>query len=255
MGSNLLSLARDLQRRKARRRRGATVIEGVRLVEEALAADVTMRGVLVRDAFGGDPRAAELLRNLADRGLPVEEISARELEDITDTQTPQGIVAIVETAWATLEDILPVARGPVLVLDAVQDPGNVGALLRTAWALGAAGAIALDGTADITNPKVSRAAMGATFRFPVATAALGEFRQWVRRHEVHLWVADTAGAPLTKLAVPEKLVVVVGNEGAGIRPEFEDVVYQRVAIPLSRGVESLNVVVAAGIVLHRVMHA
>ncbi len=255
MGSNLLSLARDLQRRKARRRRGATVIEGVRLIEEALAADVTMRGVLVQEAFGGDPRTASLLRNLADRGVPVQEISARELEEIADTQTPQGIVAIVATAWATLVDVVPAARGPVLVLDAVQDPGNVGALLRTAWALGASGAIALDGTVDITNPKVSRAAMGATFRFRVATATLGEFMQWVRKHEVRLWVADTEGAPLTKLVIPERLAVVVGNEGAGIRPEFEDVGFQRVAIPLSRGVESLNVVVAAGIVLHRVMHA
>jgi TrmH family RNA methyltransferase len=227
----------------------------VRLVEEALAAEVAMRGVLVQDVFGGDPRAATLLRNLADRGVPIQEISARELEEIADTRTPQGIIAIVETAWATLEDVVPAARGPVLVLDAVQDPGNVGALLRTAWALGATGAIALDGTADITNPKVSRAAMGATFRFPVATATLGEFMQWTRKHEVRLWVADTAGAPLTKLAIPDKLAVVVGNEGAGVRPEFEAVGFQRVAIPLARGVESLNVAVAAGIVLHQVLHA
>jgi len=231
------------------------VIEGVRLVEEGLAAGVTVRGVLVEAAFGDDPRSADLLRHIADRGLQVQEISARELDDIADTKTPQGIVAIIETDFPALEDIVPVARAPVLVLDAVQDPGNVGALLRTAWALGASGAIALEGTADVANPKVSRAAMGATFRFPIATAVMGEFIQWVRRHEVRLWVADTAGAPLTKLAIPEKLAVVVGNEGAGVRPDFATVAHDRVAIPLTRGVESLNVVVAAGIVLHQVMYA
>jgi TrmH family RNA methyltransferase len=231
------------------------VVEGVRLVEEVLTAGVTVRGVLVEASFGGEPRSADLLRHVADRGLPMQEISARELGDIADTKTPQGIVAIIETEFADLADIAPTARGPVLVLDAIQDPGNVGALLRTAWALGAAGAIALEGTADVASPKVSRAAMGATFRFPIATAAMGEFIQWVRRHEVRLWVADTAGKPLTRLAIPKKLAVVVGNEGAGVRPDFATEAHDRVAIPLASGVESLNVVVAAGIVLHQVMHA
>ncbi len=255
MASNLLSQARDLQRRKARRRRAATVIEGLRLLEEALDAGVPVRGALAVGTFGDQPREAALLQQLAERAIPVDEVSPRQLVEIADTQTPQGIVAIVEVAQRSLRDLEPKPHTAVLVLDGVQDPGNVGALLRTAWALGAPGVIALDGTADITSPKVSRAAMGATFHLPVVTAALGELVAWTREHDTALWVADTEGTPLGRLTPPDRLVLAVGNEGAGVRPELHERASARVAIPLAGGAESLNVVVAAGIVLYEVAHA
>ena len=203
MTSNLLSLARDLQRRKARRRRRLAVIEGVRLVEEALTAAVAFRGALVGPGFGETEREAAVLRDLADHAVPTVDVSPRELREATDTRTPQGIAAIIEIPAWTLEAIQP-GGAPVLVLDAVRDPGNVGSLLRTAWALGSPGAVLLDGSADLANPKVIRAGMGATLRFAAATAGVRQFAEWSRSAGLTVWVAAAEGTPIQRLEAPPK---------------------------------------------------
>jgi TrmH family RNA methyltransferase len=252
MTSNLVTLVRNLQRRKGRKRSGSTVAEGVRLVEEALAAGVGCRGVLVDREFGRNPRGAQLLEQLAAHAVQVEEIAERELKQLADTDTPQGIVAVITPPTWTLAEVKPAPSQPVIVLDCVQDPGNVGTLLRTAFALGSAGAILLPGTADLFNPKVIRAGMGATFRLPTAPAQDGEFAAWLERHGADLWAAAGEGTSLGRLRPPEHLAVVVGNEGAGVRPLIRSMARHSVAIPLARGAESLNVAVAAGILLHEV---
>jgi TrmH family RNA methyltransferase len=162
---------------------------------------------------------------------------------------------IVPRRW-TADDLAVDRGGIVLVIDGVQDPGNVGTLLRTAHALGAAGTIVLRGTADILNPKTLRAAMGATFRHPIVSMDDGAFITWTRRHDVTLWATAADGVPLPKVTranAGHAIAVIVGNEGAGIRPALNAVAAQRVAIPLAAGAESLNVAVAAGILLHEVL--
>src|SRR5438445_6642914 len=270
IASNLQSTIRDLQRRKARGRRGLALIEGVRLVEEALAAGLTFRGALVAPDLARTTRGRELVVELERHAVPVEAGSARVLAAMADTEAPQGIVAVVEPrAWVA--DDIPLAgeRTTALVIDGVQDPGNVGTLIRTAHALGAAGTVVLRGTADPTSPKALRAAMGATFRHPVVTLDDGGFIAWARKHDVTLWAAAADGIPLARALGardPDGLpggrggrgtregpiAVIVGNEGAGIRPQFNAVAAQRVAIPLAQGAESLNVAVAAGILLYEV---
>ena len=150
------------------------------------------------------------------------------------------------------------------MIDGVQDPGNVGTLIRTAHALGAAGTVVLRGTADPTSPKALRAAMGATFRHPVVLLDDAGFIAWARKHAVTLWAAAADGTPLHRAlgkgagkgdagSVDDgPIAVIVGNEGAGIRPQLNAVAAQRVAIPLAQGAESLNVAVAAGILLYEV---
>src|SRR5437879_10235396 len=133
--SNLQSTIRDLQRRKARGRRGLALIEGVRLVEEALAAGLTFRGALVAPDLARTTRGRELVVELERHAVPVEAGSARVLAAMADTEAPQGIVAVVEPrAWVA--DDIPLAgeRTTALVIDGVQDPGNVGTLIRTAHA-------------------------------------------------------------------------------------------------------------------------
>jgi TrmH family RNA methyltransferase len=159
---------------------------------------------------------------------------------------------VIEQPRNELSEIIPVARHPVVVLDGVQDPGNVGTLLRTAFALGCPGAVLLKGTADPANPKALRAAAGASFRLPLAVASDEQLAAWLKRNGIVLWVSDAAGTPIRRLAAPARLAVVVGNEGAGVRPAVTALSHDRVAIPLARGAESLNVAVAAGIILHEV---
>lgn len=255
MTSNLVSLVRDLQRRKGRRRRGLAVAEGVRLVEEAVAAGVRLIGVVVANDLDAGARGAALLETLAAHDVPVVPVTPRTLEQLADTDTPQGVLAVLEPPRWPLADIRPSHRAPVLVLDGVQDPGNVGTLIRTAFALGAAGAVLLPGSAEPSNAKVLRSAMGATFRLPWAQAVDAEFRAWVREVDAVVWAAAVDGTPVPRLSPPERLALVVGNEGAGVRPAIRELSRANVAIPLARGAESLNVAVAAGIVLFEVARA
>jgi len=266
--SNLQSTLRDLQRRKARGRRGLALVEGVRLVEEALGAGLKFRGALVAPDLDRTARGSALRAELERHAVPVEEVSARTLERLADTETPQGIVAVVEPRRWTPQELPLGERGVVLVVDGVQDPGNVGTLIRTAHALGAAGTVVLRGSADVMSPKALRAAMGATFRHPVALLDDAGFIAWARQRNVTLWAAAADGTPLHRavaaagggaggggggLAHNGPIGVIVGNEGAGIRPQLNAVSTKRVAIPLAQGAESLNVAVAAGILLYEVL--
>jgi TrmH family RNA methyltransferase len=252
-GDALLTTIRDLARRRGRERRGLALAEGVRLVEEALAAGVLVRGAAVSPALEGTPRGSALKSALAGRGVPLREVTPGELDGLADTEQPQGIVAVIEARGRTLDEIPTPTGAVLLVLDAVQDPGNVGTMLRTALAFGAAGVVALKGTAELTNPKVLRGSMGAAFRLPAAAADHDEFLAWARGRGLELVVAAADGAPLERRRRgPAPLGLVVGNEGAGVSPALAAVAARRVAIPLAATVESLNVAVAAGILLYEV---
>jgi len=249
----LLTTIRDLGRRRGRERRGLALAEGVRLLEEALAAGVPVRGAAVSPALEGTPRGSALKIALADRGVRLVDVTPAVLATLADTEQPQGIVAVVAPPAWTLEHVPTPAGSTVLVLDAVQDPGNVGAVLRTALGLGAIGLVALKGTAELANPKVLRGSMGAAFRLPAAPADPETFLAWAAARGVELLVADADGDPLRRRhrgGTP--LAVVLGNEGAGASPALLAAAHRRVAIPLAAGVESLNVAVAAGILLYEV---
>jgi TrmH family RNA methyltransferase len=253
MAAGLVTLVRNLQRRQARRRQDLAVAEGIRVVEEAIAADVEFRGVIVSPSLERTPRGSALRAQLEDHAIPLVELPDAELTDLADTDTPQGVIAVVRPPKWTLADIQPRSRAPALVLDGVQDPGNGGALLRTAAALGASGAILLPGTVPVVHPKVLRATAGATFRFPTARVQYDEFKAWVNREGIAVWITAAEGTSPVRMQIPERLAIVVGNEGVGVRPEIQATGAQRVGVPLARGVESLNVAVAAGIILYEVI--
>ena len=252
----LLTTIRDLARRRGRERRGLALAEGIRLVEEALAAGTPVRGAAISPALEGTPRGRALKLALAAQGVRVVEVPPAELDALADTEHPQGVVAVVEPRSWSLADVPTPPGAVVLVLDAVQDPGNVGTMLRTALGLRAAGVVALKGTAELTNPKVLRGSMGAAFRLPAVSSDAGTLLAWVAERGVEVWVAAADGEPASGRggrARRPPLALVLGNEGAGVGPTIAAAARRRVAIPLAPGVESLNVAVAAGILLHEVM--
>ncbi|MGH7533739.1 MAG: TrmH family RNA methyltransferase [Gemmatimonadales bacterium] len=251
--SALLSTIRDLHRRKARERRALALAEGIRLVEEALAAGVRITGVVAGPALDAMPRGKALLAALTAAKVPIEAATDAELVELADTEHPQGVVAVVSPrVWAPA-DIRTTVAHPVVVLDGVQDPGNVGTIARTGLALGAAGLVALPGTADLLNPKALRGSMGALFRLPALHMSDAEFLEWARAAGVELWATAIDGEDIRRTpprAAP--VALILGNEGAGIRAELVSVSARRVAVPIVAGTESLNVAVAAGILLHEV---
>lgn len=246
----LLTLARDLTRRKARDRSGLFVAEGIRLVEELLQSGLHVTGALTCDLIDRTPRGAALVAQLHGRGIDVVRVSEREFLSASETESPQGVLAIAEKPAEALDALVLSATVRLLVLDGVQDPGNVGTLLRTAAALGVAATLVLPGTADPWNAKVVRSGVGIQFKHRTIDCTEDELLAFLARHEVPLWGAAAAGRPIDAVVPPARLALAVGNEGAGLKPSVRDACAALVALPMTPGVESLNVSVAAGIALY-----
>jgi RNA methyltransferase, TrmH family len=246
----LLTLARDLRRRKARESRKLFVCEGVRAVEELLRSPIAPTGVIVAPQLLDAPRGAALREALGAAGCPVEEVAARDFHTAAETDSPQGVLAIAPIPDRSLDAIVPADGLRLLVLDALQDPGNVGTIVRTAAALGATATVALPGTVDLWNAKVVRSAMGALFHHACMAATWDEVDAFRARAGLALWIADAGGTPLGAAPPPPRLGLVVGNEGAGITDEARRRADHVVALPIAPTVESLNVAVAAGILLY-----
>jgi TrmH family RNA methyltransferase len=247
---NVLKLVRDLQRRKARERRELVILEGQRLVSDALEGGARIVAALAADDAG----ATELLNRARAAGADVETIPRRDFETVADTDTPSGVIAVAEWSPTPLERLpTPHSRAVALVLDAVQDPGNVGTMIRTAHALGAWCTIALDGTADVRGPKVLRAAMGSHFRHPIAEASFAEFAEWAQARKLNLLIAaapSPGASPLPIAHSPFPLCLVIGSEGHGVRDSWLNRPTRNISIPMPGSAESLNAAVAAGILLY-----
>lgn len=257
----LLSTARDLKRRRARERTGLFVAEGIRTVEELLASPLggadggALRGALVSPALAATGRGAALrtalLAHCDAAGVPLVELSDADLASAADTESPQGVLVVAEQVEQSFEGLRIGTRARLVVLDAVQDPGNVGTILRTAEALGAEAVVALPGSADLWSSKVVRGSMGSRFRLPAFPASLEALVAFCTASEVALWAADGAGELVDSWSgrAPERLAIVVGNEGSGVSTALTEVADRTIAIPVST-VESLNVAIATGILLY-----
>ena len=246
-------LLRALRQRKGREETGLFLVEGVRAVEDLLASPLAVRFAAAASSLGDTPRGRALLDVLAGQRVPLRETGERELAGFADTGTPQGILAVAEIPSAGLDDLRVDAEpAVVLVLDAVQDPGNLGTLARTAEALGAAGVVALPGTVDAWNPKSVRAAMGSTFRLPVAHAGWDALGPWLAARGFQALAAAAGGGPLPEPR-PRRAALVLGNEGAGISAETRARADRAVGIPLRGRAESLNVAAAGAILLYELL--
>jgi len=250
MSAKLLTLARDLQRRKARERQQLFVCEGVRATEELMRSPLEIRGVLVSPAISAAARGAALREMIDERGIAVLEVDETDFATAASTDAPQGVLAIAAIPEMTADSLTIPSRARLLVLDAVQDPGNAGTMLRTSAALGAAATLAAPGTVDLWNAKVVRSAMGALFHYPALSITWSALDTLLADNEIPLWGADIEGQPIETIAPPTSVALVVGNEGAGLSDDARSRCARLVGIGLAPEIESLNVAVAAGILLH-----
>jgi len=247
----LLTVARDLKRRRARERQTRFVAEGVRTVEELLRSPVHADGALVSPVLAATPRGSALLESVRATGIPVLEVDEKEFASASSTDSPQGILVVGEIPQHDPAQLALGDHARVLVLDGVQDPGNVGTLLRTAAAFGVDVTLAMPDTVDLWNAKVVRSAMGALFRHRALACDWDAFDALRAAHHVQCWAADASGEPIDRPPDGRAIAVLVGNEGAGLSSEARSRADRRVAIPIAPDVESLNVAVAAGILLYQ----
>ena len=242
-------LVHALKNRRGREKHGLFAAEGIRVVEELLGSSADLRFAIVSTSLGDTARGAHLLAALQGR-IPVHSVPDHELTAHADTDTPQGVVAVAAIPNLGIEDISLTARSLVLVLDAVQDPGNLGTLIRNADAFGADAVIALTGTTDFWSSKVVRAAAGSAFRMRLVNAAPDAAWTWLERNRFELCGADMAGEAVGDATLPDRNALVLGNEGSGLREETRARLARTLSIPMRGPAESLNVAVAAGILLY-----
>ena len=249
------ALVKELRQAFARAERtedGSCAIEGLRIVEEATRSGLRFRAIFFKESA----------QNLAERLLP--QIGANvdtlllpdKLFDATvPSETPQGVAALVRMKEFSLGDILERLQvGPVVVLAGLQDPGNLGTILRSAEAFGAGGVLLGEGTVSPFNPKVVRASAGSVFRLPVARAKLsGALGLMKERSLRRVATASHKGTPLAQANLSGPLAIFVGSEGTGLSRELIKEMDEIVAIPQAPQVESLNVGVATSIVLYELM--
>ncbi|HEX8431692.1 MAG TPA: RNA methyltransferase [Longimicrobium sp.] len=245
-------LLRTLRQRRTREAEGLFVAEGLRAVEDLVASPLALRFGVAASTVEDNERGRALLGVLRRRGVTIHEVGGGALRDFADTDTPQGLLVVAEIPERGLESI-DTSREPavVLVLDAVQDPGNFGSLVRTAEALGAAGVVSLPGTVDAWNPKAVRGAMGSSFRLPVVEAGWDVLAPWLEERGITP-VAAVVGAPPIDGPLP-RAALVLGNEGAGVSAETLLHARLHAGIPLRGRAESLNVAAAGAILLHEVL--
>lgn len=246
-----LKLVRALQgHAKARRKENAFLVEGVRLLEEALAAKWKIRFALYDRSLS--ERGKKLLRSLED--VEIEEVDAALLKSVSDTETSQGILAVLDHVQLPTPNIVPEGYSPdfLLILDQIRDPGNLGTLLRTAAAAGVDAVILPPGTTDAFSPKVLRAGMGAHFRTPIISAGWEEINEIVRGLTVYLAVM-AGDVVYTEANLKDACALVIGGEADGASQSARDLATMRVHIPMPGEMESLNAAVAGAILIFEVL--
>lgn len=226
-----------LHKKKYREQMGQFLLEGDHLVEEAVESDWEIEQLIVREDRQTDVWLKDYRTTV---------VTDQIFKALANTPSPQGVMAIVNIKTYQADQFKK-----ILVLDNVQDPGNVGTMIRTADAFNYDGIILGEGTVDLFNDKVIRSTQGSLFHLPVVKADLNILLPDLQARGVQL-IASTLeeAVPLDEVKVFESCAVIVGNEGSGVQKELQQLSDVKVKIPITGKAESLNVGVAAGILLH-----
>jgi len=254
--NDLIKDTKKLQQKKYREETNSYLIEGVRLAEEAFQAQV-LETVFYSESLLETERGLALYQHLSlalTGGAVLQEVSPQVLKALAETESPQGSVAIARRQANELSQLQLKEAALVLIADSLQDPGNLGTMIRTAWCAGAAAVICLPGTADPYNGKTVRASMGGIFNVPVLTGLSWEqVREWCKQQELQLVAGGLQGQEHFSLQYGPRVALVIGSEGQGLTNVALDEVEAQVTIPLAPGAESLNAAVACGILVYEIV--
>lgn len=226
------------------------VAEGVRMLRDITASGCRPEAVLISEDFGIDGQEKALLQSWLSQDVRIRRIPKGLLKSLSDMPAPQGAIALVRFPARKLETMQLDSLPLILYAVGVQDPGNLGTVIRTAAAAGANFLCVGENTVSVRNPKVIRASAGAFFRIPIVESVdANRFLSYCQAHSVQVYRTDVLeGIPHTQIDMTVPCAVILGNEGHGLKRE-EFLGFPTIRIPMAKGVESLNVAIAAGIIL------
>ena len=229
-------------------------MEGIRLVGEAVELAAEIETCVVAPDLLTSEYGRRTVERAVERGVTCLEVSAEVFRSLSLKDGPQGIAAVVRQRWEVLEEITPGDELCWIALAAVQDPGNLGTILRTSDAVGAAGVILIGDATDPYDPGAVRAGMGAVFSQRLIRATLDDLRAWTQRHSVRTTgTSDAASLDYRDAAYSRPTLLFMGSEREGLGEEGLAVCDQVVRIPMEGRGDSLNLAVATGVMLYEVL--
>ncbi len=243
---------RALRQHKARQAAGLLLVEGIRPVGEAIAAQAQVESLIYAPDLLTSEYARRLIAEQAARGIPTYPTTPEVFTSLAEKDNPQGILAVVVQPRTSLESLNPGNFSWGVAAIASQDPGNVGAILRTIDAAGASGLILIDPGVDPFHPTAVRASMGAIFWLPVVQTTFAAFAAWAAGYAYQLYGTSAhASQDYREIArYVQPSILLLGSERAGLSPDQLQICQHRVRLPMAGKATSLNLAVAAGILLY-----
>lgn len=250
----LIKEIKSLHRKKGRMKNNAFIIEGVKIINEAMENDYPIENILYTDQLLKNNEGEDFLKKLEGFYSPIY-VSENIFKEISDTENPQGILAVAQLRYRTTDEINSNAYPFLLYLDEVQDPGNMGTIIRTADAFNIDGIIISEGCVDPYNPKVVRATMGSIFRTPLYYTSNGlEELKALKDKGMKVYSTSLEGSiPIYQADYIGGQILVIGNESKGVKEDIQQMSDILIKIPMPGKAESLNAGVAASIIMYEVM--
>lgn len=246
---------RALRQRKYRDETGSFLVEGIHHVGAAVEANAHLEAIFYAPDVLQSQFAHELVESTSGTGIPCYPTTAGVFASLSGKENPQGIIAILRQPKGKLIDLKPSNFSWGVACISPQDPGNVGAILRTIDAVGADGLILIDGGVDAYHPTAVRASMGALFRHPVVTTTFTEFALWGTDNGYHVYGSSARGSldyrQVTGYTRPA--ILLLGSERQGLTEEQAGICEQLIRLPMKGEVTSLNLAVAAGVLLYAML--
>jgi TrmH family RNA methyltransferase len=247
--------ARALRQRKQREASGLFLVEGLFHIGEALVANAAIDTIFYALDLIDSNFARQLIDRAMAEGIACYETTAEVFESLAEKENPQGVIAVVRQQRVTLADLTPQNFSWGVAVVSPQDPGNVGTILRTIDAVRASGLILLDSSVDPYHPTAVRASLGSIFWYPIVSVSFAEWMQWATQHGYHIYGTSSKGSVDYKevTAYQQPLFILLGSEREGLSSEQAAVCDQLIRLPMRGHASSLNLAVAAGVVLYAVL--
>lgn len=244
---------KSLSRRKNRWKEKLFIIEGIKLIEEAISSDIPIKHILFSQALLQVDGGEEFFDKIQNK-KQTKKLSNNVFKEISGLENPQGVLAVVEFMERDIGDLYKKDKAFIVFLDSLNDPGNLGTIIRSADAFKIDGIVLGEDCVDLYNPKVIRSTMGSIFRVPIYNIRSNDFFfEDVRKQNIDIVTTSLSGNQISKEDFCGNILVVIGNEANGVRKDILEISTKQIKIPMPGSAESLNAGVAASIIMYEGM--